>query len=344
MTARSIARLGMAATLALGGFAAGRPSRAELDAQAAPVRDQLARAFGLAGHWTITRMDVSLVSLTGNPSSVPAALAAAVTAEVGSGLGSGATFDVDSSGTVSGNGDAQYGFHIAAGSSALGAGAAASPFRVGISLPVGATASLDEAGVRSFAIAGKADFARRVIMLGAFQPSGGPLVVIVRPGGARLDIPAWPAMTNVEAPVVVEGASLLARASGVVGGQFRCTFEAVKYVDLASLFEQLGAQGPPGPRGPQGPAGPAGLGAEQLQNQLQSMDARVKDLEQRLHDSTLSLGDAKISVDETKDPQTKRVIKRTLVIDAPFGIDIASQGALSLKGTTVTANGVGVIR
>jgi hypothetical protein len=345
MTPRSVARLAMAAAVAAVGLDIGWRGRTDVNAQAPSVRDELARAFGLAGHWTITRMDVSLVSLTGNPSSVPGALAAAVNAEIGSGLGAGATFDVDSSGNIKGSGDAHYTFHVAAGSSALSAGAAATPFRVGISLPVGATATLDEAGARAFAFAGRADFTKRVIELGAFQPTGGPLAVLVRPGGARMDVPVWPAMTNVEAPVTVQGASLLARASGVVGGQFQCTFEAVKFVDLAPLFEQLGAQGPPGPRGLQGPAGPPGLGAEQLQSQLNTMDARVKDLEHRLHDATLELGGAKISIAETKDPQTQQIVRRALVIDAPFDINIQSPAAVNLKGgREVTANGINVVR
>jgi hypothetical protein len=94
------------------------------------------------------------------------------------------------------------------------------------------------------------------VQLKAFQPKGDPLNVVVRPGGARLKIPIWPAMTNVENKVLVHGTTLLLQASGKVG-DYHVTFEAVKYVNLAPLFETM-AKGEPGPQGPPGPRGPNG--------------------------------------------------------------------------------------
>ena len=80
-------------------------------------------------------------------------------------------------------------------------------------MPVGAVAMLEgDDGVRKFSITGKANAADRTISLDAFEASGDPLHVVVRPGGVDLKFPIWPPMTNVGSSVVVHGATLLLRA------------------------------------------------------------------------------------------------------------------------------------
>jgi hypothetical protein len=312
-----------AVAAAAGALGAGWRSTTVLDAQTPSVRTQIEQAFSLAGHWTVTRLDVSLVSLTTDPSSVPSALVGAVNAEIRSALGSGATFDVDPGGAIHGSGHAQYLMQVTAGSASIGGGSNFGALGVGFSVPVGASATLDEPGTRSFTISGQADERARALSLNAFQPAGGPLSVMIRPGGGHLSVPVWPAMTNVDASVVVEGASLVARAAGVVGGKFRCAFEAVKYVDLGPLFDALAAA--PG----------ADTGA--LQNQVRGIDDRVKQLESHLHDSTLTLGGASISM-ATANGQP------ALLIDAPANVEIRSTGDLNLKGAKVMANGQNIVR
>ena len=247
----ALARL--ATLFALAALAAGAPAHAQSSA-----RGQIAHAFSLVGRWTITRMDVTVASISGkNPSTVREASVGEINLDIGSSLGEGGTFEVQSNGAITGSGSAHYRFRVAAGSTAASAGPSTSPIGIGFVVPVGAVAMLDEVGLRNFSISGQADLGKRTIALKAFQPSGGTLKAVIRPGGSRLDIPPWPPMTGVESSVTVQGASLLLRAAGSVG-QFYCVLEAVKYVDLGSLLEHAAASGPPGPPGPAGPAGPPG--------------------------------------------------------------------------------------
>ena len=249
-----------AAALLLAALAASphvAPARAE---PADALRARIARAFGLQGTWTVTRMDVVLAKATGtNPSNVPEAAVGTVNLDVRSELGEGATFTVDESGGITGSGKALYHVRIAAGSTAM---SGPLPGGFGLSLPVGAVATLDEVGVRSFTITGRADLAARTISLDAFASQGDALKVVIRPGGAKVDFPAWPAMSRVDEKVIVNGATLLLRAAGTVGGRFQVAIEAVKYVDLADLFALVAERGPAGGAGPAGPVGPPGPAGE----------------------------------------------------------------------------------
>lgn len=220
--------------------------------QSAAVQDKIRKAFNLAGHWNIVKMDVRYAGDLSNPTTLHEAAVATGEILVASSLGDSGGFDVSTSGQITGSGKANYQFRVAAGSSAFSA--------MSVTIPVGAVAMMDasETGERNFSITGQADFAKRTISLNAFQPSGGPLKIIVRPGGSQLTVPAWPPMTNVTPTgVLIEGASLLLRASGMVG-KLNVAIEAVKYVDLAPLFEAIQTGGPAGPKGDPGPAGPKG--------------------------------------------------------------------------------------
>lgn len=228
--------------------------------------EKIKKAFSLVGHWDITKMDVSKYSFEStNPSNVHGASVGEVKIDLGSSLAEG-FFDVDQNGAITGKGVALYHFFVAGGSSAAGMGTEV-PGGFGIALPVGASAMLDSAaedGKRDFTISGQADIEKRTISLKAFQPSGGRLKVIIEPTSLHSSAALWPPMTNVDTAVVVEGASLLLHAAGVVGG-LKVEIEAVKYVDLAPLLGglqtaagQSGPQGPVGPEGAAGPQGPAG--------------------------------------------------------------------------------------
>ena len=136
-----------------------------------------------------------------------------------------------SGGAISGSGEAQYTYQVSAGSTAFSFN--------NITFPVGASALMNgDDGVRKFSITGSADLVKRTIKLNAFKPEGGALKMIIRPGGSAFTSVLWPPMTNVETNVIVTGASLLLRASGVLSG-IKVSFEAVKYVDLASLFTEM---------------------------------------------------------------------------------------------------------
>jgi hypothetical protein len=220
--------------------------------QSTSVQDKIRKAFNLAGHWNIVKMDVHYAGDLSNPTTLHEAAVATGEILVASSLGEYGGFDVSTSGQITGSGKANYQFRVAAGSSAFSA--------MSVTIPVGAVAMMDasETGERNFSITGQADLAKRTISLKAFQPSGGPLKIIVRPGGSQLTVPAWPPMTNITpTEVLIEGASLLLRASGMVG-KLNVAIEAVKYVDLAPLFEAIQTSGPAGPKGDPGPAGPKG--------------------------------------------------------------------------------------
>ncbi len=221
------------------------------------MADKVRKAFSLVGRWEITRCDVVYASSTHN--AMPEASAAQLNILVQSELGSSAYFDVAPGGAISGVGQAQYVYRVAAGTT--------NPMSIGnVNVPVGAVCSFaqGEKGVRDFSITGQADLVARTIKLNAFQPTGADLKMVTMPGRSAFTTPAWPAMTNVEAKVIVAGSSLLLRASGLVGN-IKCTLEAVKYVDLAPLFtaiEELiggvGVAGAPGAAGTPGGAGAPG--------------------------------------------------------------------------------------
>jgi hypothetical protein len=228
--------------------------------QSTSVQDKIRKAFSLAGHWNIVKMDVHYAGDLSNPTTLREAAAASGEILVASSLGEYGGFDVSTDGQITGSGKANYQFRVAAGSSAFSGGPATPLIGMSVTIPVGAVAMMDasETGERSFSITGQADLAKRTISLKAFQPSGGPLKIIVRPGGNQFTVPAWPPMTNVTPTgVLIEGASLLLRASGMVG-KINVAIEAVKYVDLAPLFEAIQTGGPPGPAGPKGDRGDAG--------------------------------------------------------------------------------------
>jgi collagen triple helix repeat protein len=228
--------------------------------QSTSVQDKIRKAFSLAGHWNIVKMDVHYAGDLSNPTTLHEAAAATGEILVASSLGEYGGFDISTGGQITGSGKANYQFRVAAGSSAFSGGPATPLIGMSVTIPVGAVAMMDasETGERNFSITGQADLAKRTISLKAFQPSGGPLKIIVRPGGSQLTVPAWPPMTNITpTEVLIEGASLLLRASGMVG-KLNVAIEAVKYVDLAPLFETIQTGGPPGPAGPRGDRGDPG--------------------------------------------------------------------------------------
>jgi hypothetical protein len=120
-------------------------------------------------------------------------------------------------------------------------GAGTSAFSWGpVNLPIGAVAMMyNDNGIRTFTITGNADLSARTISLRAFQPQGSDLKMIIRPGGRQFTSAIWPPMTNIgPTKVMVNGSSLLLRASGVLSG-IKVSFEAVKFVDLAGLFGSI---------------------------------------------------------------------------------------------------------
>jgi hypothetical protein len=76
-------------------------------------QNEIGRAFSLIGHWTIVKMDVTLMTATGT-SPLPEASSGTVTVDIGSSLAEGGSFDVQSDGTITGSGTANYRFRVAA--------------------------------------------------------------------------------------------------------------------------------------------------------------------------------------------------------------------------------------
>jgi Collagen triple helix repeat (20 copies) len=221
------------------------------------IRKKIHEAFSPVGRWTITKMNVTIASASGtNPGNLAEASLGKVNIDISSSLGQG-TFDVDAKGNITGSGTALYSFRVAAGSTA----AALTNF----SLAVGAVAALDpKDSQRAFTIKGIAGITnardnpgKSVISLKAFEVSGGDLSINISPGGKQAKFAAWPPMTNLESEVIVQGSTLLLRASQKVEKGIHVHFEAVKYVDLAPLFG-LVSEGPSGPRGEKGERGPKG--------------------------------------------------------------------------------------
>lgn len=195
------------------------------------LSDKVRQAFNLVGHWEIIKMNVIRASNVSNPNTVPEAALGKVSILVQSELGSYGSFDVAPGGSITGSGEVLYTYMVSAGSTAFSFN--------NITFPVGASATMNEDdGVRKFSITGSADLANRTINLNAFKPEGSDLKMIIHPGNKTFTSALWPPMTNVETDVIVTGASLLLRASGVLSG-IKVSFEAVKYVDLASLFTAI---------------------------------------------------------------------------------------------------------
>lgn len=235
------------------------------------LADRARRAFSPVGRWEIVKMEVLRASDVSNPSTIPETALGQVSVLVESQLGRSGYFEVAPGGAITGEGEVQYQYRVAAGTTAFSWGP--------VNLPVGAVAMLQgDDGIRGFSITGDADLSTGTIRLNAFKPAGGPLKLIVRPGGKPFTVPTWPPMSNLEAKVLVHGSSLLLRASGVLSG-IKVSFEAVKYVDLMPLLTGLeplagpqgtrgapgaggvsGGAGPPGPTGASGPGGGAGAG------------------------------------------------------------------------------------
>lgn len=225
------------------------------------LTDKVNKAFSLVGHWEIIKMEVVKASTVTNPSTIPEASVGSVTINVSSELGSYGSFDIGPGGSISGSGEAQYMFRVAAGSTVASGSPSIPIASLGITLPVGAVAMMhNDNGVRKFSITGSADLVNRTINLNAFKTEGNSLNMIIYPGAKTFTSKLWPPMTNVESKVIVTGASLLLRASGVLNG-IKVSFEAVKYVDLASLFSSIedlvknGANGANGTNGNNGSNG-----------------------------------------------------------------------------------------
>jgi hypothetical protein len=256
-------RRSLAGTLTLTAVFVATAALASLAGEEAPLadgrtpRERIQEAFSLVGRWTIVKCDVDYEwrTLTG----LEEAPAAQANIDLGSELGQG-YFEVSPTGEISGKGTAIYRFRVAAGSDTVAFGA----FNMSANFPVGAVAALDEDGEREFSIKGEADLKKRSIFLEAFAPDGGELKVIVRPGGEHVDVAVWPPMTNIHSEILVNGATLLMRASGTLGNGLKVGFEAVKYVDLPSLFEDLlsatpaASDGSPGTKGEKGERGEKG--------------------------------------------------------------------------------------
>lgn len=224
------------------------------------LADKVRHAFSLVGHWEIIKMDVIRASNVSNPNTVPEAALGKVSILVQSELGNYGSFDIAPGGSVTGSGEVLYTYQVSAGSTAFSFN--------NITFPVGASALMNgDNGIRKFSISGSADLVKRVVKLNAFKPEGDGLKMIIRPGGNTFTAVLWPPMTNVETDIIVTGASLLLRASGVLSG-IKVSFEAVKYVDLASLFTAIedlvkngtnGANGTNGNNGNNGTNGTNGV-------------------------------------------------------------------------------------
>lgn len=177
-------------------------------------------------------MEVDRSGSLSNPSNVPETAMGAVTVLLRSDLGESGYFDVAPGGAISGYGKVNYQFNVSAGTSAFSWGP--------VNLPIGAAASMhNDNGVRDFSFTGTADLSARTIFLNVFQPTGSDLKMMIRPGGKVFTSVIWPPMTKVgPTKVMVNGSSMLLRASGVLSG-IKVYFEAVKYVDMAGLFNDL---------------------------------------------------------------------------------------------------------
>ncbi|HYM94813.1 MAG TPA: hypothetical protein VET23_11785, partial [Chitinophagaceae bacterium] len=114
--------------------------------------DKIKKAFSLVGHWEIIKMDVIRASTLTNPGTVPEATMGTVSVLISSELGSYGSFDVAPGGNINGSGEAQYNYHVSAGSTAM------SVPMTNMVLPVGASAVMEgDDGVRKFSITGSAD-------------------------------------------------------------------------------------------------------------------------------------------------------------------------------------------
>jgi hypothetical protein len=229
------------------------------DRGADEVRERVRRAFSPVGKWKITKMDVTIAAFSGTNPRVEGAEIGTVTIQIGSSLGGDSYFEVHSDGTITGEGSAAYRFLVSGGTTDVGAAIA------GVTVPIGAKASLADDPNRKFTITGSADLNARKIVLAPFEVAGGDLKGIINPGNSSFNIPAWPPMTKVDSEVIVNGATLLLQADGQlpfkrIGDKthyITLNFEAVKYVNLEDLFS-IAVAGPPGPKGDAGPAGPRG--------------------------------------------------------------------------------------
>lgn len=199
--------------------------------QAIHMRRQLEDAFSPVGTWTITKMDVVYVGELGRASTAEAD-PHRVNAKLKSSLSEIGTFTVGEDGAITGNGTALYEIRVS------GKNAASGDWPVAPSVPIPAGATAVGSGNRDFTVTGTANLKRGIVSLKAFPVKGGPVEVNVVPGGGTVSFVAWSPMTNIEGPVVTNGASLLLRGAGTVG-KFHIQFEAVKHVDLRPLFEML---------------------------------------------------------------------------------------------------------
>lgn len=196
------------------------------------LTDRVRQAFNLVGRWEILKMEVDRSETVNNPNTVPEASLAQANVTVKSELGSYGHFTVAPGGTINGEGIVVYNYRVGAGSNAFAMGP--------VPLAIGAVAMMHgDDGVRKFVFDGSADLSNRTISLNVFQPQGGDLKMIIRPGGKTFTSVLWPPMTRVgPTKVIVAGSSLFLRATAVIQG-IKVTFEAVKHVDLAGLFGDL---------------------------------------------------------------------------------------------------------
>lgn len=210
------------------------------------MKKEIDEAFSPVGTWTFTRLEVvTNAALAGG--------GADASYELKSTLVRG-TFTVGDDGSIAGEGVAAYSINVDAGANAP------------LPIPIPIRGKVRGSGERSFTVTGQADLENKTISLDSCQPEEKPIKLnLIAPGAkTTVDWPPWPPMTNlVKIPSRVQGSSVVMSGSGTVG-QFTVTFEAVKHVDLANLFEMLaqatipGAKGARGEKGERGAAGPPG--------------------------------------------------------------------------------------
>jgi hypothetical protein len=235
------------------------------------VRRRIKAAFSPVGKWKITKMDVIIAAVESTNPNIPGAGGGGaamgnVTMKIGSSLGGDSYFEVHRDGSVKGEGTATYHFDVAAGTTAFGGDVTGSALGggLGIAIPIGGHAALADEPDRKFTISGAADLETGVILLNPFEVDG-ELKGIINPGGHAFSWPVWAPMSKTEGKVLVHGATLLYQVDGKllfkqIGDKkhyINLSFEAVKYVDLAPLFD-LAVAGPPGPKGDKGDRGAKG--------------------------------------------------------------------------------------
>jgi hypothetical protein len=228
----------------------------------ANVRAHIKEVFSPVGEWKITKMTITLAAYRDQSLGL-----ASVYLDIQSHLGKSGRFVVAEDGTVEGEGEVTYRFHVKAeaggiqlpmfGIPELKASAnLAAPFELPFKFKGGVDLEAGTISLQPFETEGKL----KVVVAGAAK-SGGMGVA----GGAPIEISAWPPMVRLSAKIERYGASLLIQASGVVES-FDVEFEAIKPVDLERFLGLVadaasGGLGPSlatGARGERGETGARG--------------------------------------------------------------------------------------